>query len=314
MSFMPKHFLPVNILLSTFNGERYLRALLDSLLSQKYPNIRIFIRDDGSTDATSDILRAYASNNNHISLLCGNNIGVVSSFMTLLQIQKNAEGYFAFCDQDDVWGKDKIARAVSTIESYEEPASSLYFSRLALVSQDGTELHLSDVPSCLSFNNALVENVVTGATTLFGCRIRDIMLMGHPDFMVWHDWWLYLVAAAFGRVIYDKEPTLQYRRHSLTLTNFRVPSSEGLPAKINAFKRAMRRKRRVHPFEQASHFKTIYHSLLTQHQLWLVGKIEKVYQQRNLLNRIKFACDRDFVINNDFDDLGFRVLVLLGRI
>lgn len=304
---------PVYVLLSTFNGERYVRAQLDSVLAQSYPNIHVTIRDDGSTDQTPSILQEYARHHANISVVFGKNFGTVRSFMALLKLHENYDGYFAFCDQDDVWHLDKIRRAVSLAESSKTPEYALYFSRLALVSQEGSSLRLSDIPTHLTFNNALVENVVTGATSVFGSRIRDLMLLGRPEYMVWHDWWLYLVATAFGCVIYDEEPVIDYRRHDHTQTTLRVRSSESLVKKLQAFIYVARRKRAVHPFEQAAFFGDTYQSLLDPRALALIDKLGRLHGRRRFLDRARFAFDRDFVLNDRLDDLGLRVLVLLGR-
>lgn len=301
-----------HILLSTFNGEAYLNAQLESLLSQGNSDIYITIRDDGSSDGTPSMLKEYANNNKNIKLILGSNVGAVHSFIELLKLHKNSHGYFAFCDQDDIWHRDKIDRAVSALESSAQPERTLYFSRLALVNQDGAQIQLSDVPTHLTFNNALVENVVTGASAVFGSGIRDLMLMGRPECMVWHDWWLYLVATALGRVIYDEVPSIQFRRHGNTQTNLRVRSHESIAQKMRAFIRIARRKRKVHPFAQAACFGEVYRPLLDQRQLLLIAKIGKL-RERRLLDRARFLFDRDFVLNNRLDDLGLRLLVLLGR-
>lgn len=311
---MSNNHVPVYVLISTFNGEQYVRYQLDSVLEQNYPQIHIHIRDDGSSDTTPIILGEYAQRYPNISVILGANIGVVCSFMALLRLHGDSNGYFAFCDQDDIWCDDKILRAVETMQSSASPESCLYFSRLELVNKEGCTYGLSDVPRKISFGNALIENVVTGASAVFGTRIKDIFLMGRPDCMVWHDWWLYLVATAFGCVMYDEEPTIQYRRHDLTLTNLRVRSSESIAEKLLAFIRAARRKRLVHPFEQAICFGKTYQSLLDQRQLALIEKIGKLHGQRRFLDRARFAFDRDFVVNDWLDNLGLRVLVLLGLV
>jgi glycosyltransferase involved in cell wall biosynthesis len=303
---------PVHVLLSTYNGEKYLAAQLDSILAQTYPNILLVIRDDGSSDSTPAILQEYAERHANVTVVFGVNLGAIASFMDLLRRQVHAGGYFAFCDQDDIWHRDKIDRAVSALKSSTQPERALYFSRLALVNQDGAQIQLSDVPMHLSFNNALVENVVTGASAVFGSGIRDLMLMGRPECMVWHDWWLYLVATALGQVIYDEVPSIQFRRHGNTQTNLRVRSLEGVAQKMRAFIRIARRKRKVHPFAQAACFGEVYRPLLDQRQLLLIAKIGKL-RERRLLDRARFLFDRDFILNDRLDDLGLRLLVLLGR-
>lgn len=303
---------PVHVMLSTFNGEKYIAAQLDSILAQTYPDIRLAIRDDGSSDRTPAILQEYAGRHANVVVVLGVNLGAVASFIDLLRRQENAGGYFAFCDQDDIWHQDKIERAVSALESSARPERTLYFSRLALVNQDGAQIQLSDVPLHLSFNNALVENVVNGASAVFGSGIRDLMLMGRPECMVWHDWWLYLVATAFGQVIYDEVPSIQYRRHCNTQTKLRVRSHERIVQKMQAFIRIAKRKRKVPPFVQAACFGEIYRELLDQRQLFLTAKVGKL-RERRLLDRMRFVFDRDYVLNDRLDDLGLRLLVLLGR-
>ena len=101
----------VVILISTYNGEKYLAEQLDSLLNQTYQNIKIFIRDDGSKDKTIDIIKEYQKKSEKIFLTEGKNIGFINSFFELLKLSNNAD-YYAYCDQDDVWMEDKIERAV----------------------------------------------------------------------------------------------------------------------------------------------------------------------------------------------------------
>lgn len=302
----------VHVLLSTYNGEKFVAAQLDSVLSQSYPNIRIIVRDDGSSDGTPAILQDYARRHANVSVVLGENIGAVPSFMLLLRQQEHTEGFFSFCDQDDLWNQDKIERAVLALESSGDPAGTLYFSRLALVNLDGAETQLSDVPTRLTFNNALVENVVTGAVAVFGSRLRDLLLMGRPECMVWHDWWLYLVATAFGRVVYDEVPTIRFRRHEHTQTNLRVPSREGIAQKVRSLMRVANRKRRVRPFEQAASFGEVYEAMLDPEKRALIAKLGKLCEGR-LRDRLRFMFDRDFVLNDRLDDLGLRLLVLLGR-
>src|SRR5690242_9732967 len=102
----------VQVLLSTYNGEPYLRPQLDSVLAQDYPRLTILARDDSSQDGTLALLREYAARYPALTVLSGENRGAAQSFMQLLQWSSPAADYFAFCDQDDVWHSDKISRAV----------------------------------------------------------------------------------------------------------------------------------------------------------------------------------------------------------
>ena len=113
---------PVVVVLSTYNGERYLCSMLDSLLRQDYPNSRIVIRDDGSSDGTSAVIDAYCSQHPGKvtrSRRMEGNVGVTRSFLSLLDnVEQGA--YLMFCDQDDVWFDDKISTFMARMREVEQ--------------------------------------------------------------------------------------------------------------------------------------------------------------------------------------------------
>ncbi|HOV15546.1 MAG TPA: glycosyltransferase, partial [Spirochaetota bacterium] len=122
MEYCPK----INILMSTYNGEKYLKEQLDSLLNQTYKNIKIYIRDDGSSDNTLNILKEY-NKENKINLFVGENIGFVKSFFWLIKNSDNAD-YYSFSDQDDVWFPGKLEKAINLLNKYDSQIPTLYFS------------------------------------------------------------------------------------------------------------------------------------------------------------------------------------------
>ena len=108
----------VNVLISTYNGEKYIREQIESILAQSYPDIRIYVRDDGSKDDTAKILWEY-SEKKLIRFVRGRNVGYGRSFGRLLRIAKEGD-FWAFCDQDDIWLPDKVKWAVEWLE--QQPA------------------------------------------------------------------------------------------------------------------------------------------------------------------------------------------------
>ncbi len=208
----------VNILLSTYNGESFISELLDSLFKQSYSNIVLYIRDDGSTDNTVALIKSCLIDNRSVILTVGNNIGVIASFLQLLANNGGSGDLYAFCDQDDVWKPEKIARAVEQIMNCPEPGRVLYCSRLEYVDEQMKPLGFSLIPRLVGFNNAVVENIATGCTIVFGETIRRLMLKGRSNDMIMHDWWAYLVASVFGNVIYDEISSIQYRQHRSSFT------------------------------------------------------------------------------------------------
>jgi glycosyltransferase involved in cell wall biosynthesis len=191
-------------LLSTFDGERFLAPLLDSLLGQDQGSVEILVRDDGSTDRTLEILRSRG-----LDAEQGEHVGFVRSFGRLLA-GADAD-YVAFCDQDDVWLPDKLSRAVARLERVSGPA--LYCGRLAVVDEALQPLGLSAFPRRgLSFANALVESQAPGCTIVLNREARELAGT-FPAEVVSHDWWLYLVLSAFGGIVYDEQPAILFRRH-----------------------------------------------------------------------------------------------------
>ena len=201
------------VLLSTFQGERYLESQLASLFGQDWPDIEILVRDDGSCDGTWAILDGHAIAG-RLAATRGVNIGPIYSFFTLLD-QAAGRDFVLFADQDDVWNGDKVRRAMTALEACDPARPALYCSRLDVVDADLNGLGQSPCwPLAPAFGNALVENIATGCTIALNRAAVDLLRSAQwPRAAVMHDWWCYLVVAAFGTVIYDPGPSLMYRQH-----------------------------------------------------------------------------------------------------
>ncbi len=210
----------ISILLSTYNGEKYLKAQLDSLFSQSYKNFKLIARDDGSSDKTLEILKSY-----DIELLPSNeNIGVKSSFETLLKYaSENSDAdYFMFCDQDDVWNQDKVKLTLQKMYEMEK----LYKNTPILVHTDlevvDENLHTIN-PSFMKLqnlnekknrlNNLLIQNTITGCTVMINRDLAKLCLPMSSNAIV-HDWWVGLVASYFGKIGYVDDSTIKYRQHT----------------------------------------------------------------------------------------------------
>lgn len=110
INFLGYYTKSVQVVMSTYNGEKYLKEQIDSILSQEGVDVRLYIRDDGSSDRTTDILASYQEHKN-VKIEKGNNLGFAKSFLTALDECDEAD-YYAFSDQDDVWEKDKLSTAI----------------------------------------------------------------------------------------------------------------------------------------------------------------------------------------------------------
>lgn len=212
------------ILMSTYNGERYLAEQIESILAQTITKWRLFIRDDGSTDKTQEILDEYAIKEKRITLLRDTeNIGACRSFERLLAQCGDAD-YYAFADQDDVWRPNKLAVCLSAIQATEK----LYPNRPIVVH---TDLQVVDeqleemAPSFWKYSNIQPDlldehikylaicNSVTGCAMLFNRQARACSLPFSADAYM-HDAWVALMAAYHGgSVIPIHQTPIAYRQH-----------------------------------------------------------------------------------------------------
>jgi glycosyltransferase involved in cell wall biosynthesis len=202
----------VAVLMSTWQGERYVEEQLHSILRQLPADGQVIVRDDGSTDR--GVERIEAMRDPRITILRGPNIGFARSFFTLLDAAPADADVILFSDQDDVWLPDKVARAIAHLAPLGD-VPALYCSRLRLVDAGLRPLGESPAwPRPPSFRNALTQNIATGCT----CAINRAALplarrYGDLSLVHFHDWWLYLVFSAFGKVVVDPQPTILYRQH-----------------------------------------------------------------------------------------------------
>lgn len=202
----------VVVLMSTYQGARYVVEQLRSILDQLPPGGRIVVRDDGSTDGTPDTILALGDG--RITLTRGPNIGFARSFLTLLAEAPEDADMVMLADQDDVWLPHKIQRAWDHLAPL-AGVPALYCSRLQLVDAQLQPLGLTPLRKRPpSFQNALAENIVTGCTAALNpAAVKLVCQCGDGALIHFHDWWCYLVVAAFGKVVYDPEANILYRQH-----------------------------------------------------------------------------------------------------
>lgn len=204
----------VCILLSTYNGEKFLETQLNSLINQTYENKKIIIRDDGSSDSTLDILKKYQDEYPYITVISEKNVGVKKSFYKLLQFAVDKGFYFSFCDQDDVWLPEKVEKAVEAIEKQFTEEGVLYCSALNLV--DGELNFIKKTKDLVpGKTNAVIQNIVTGCTMVLDKPMAQKVLAKEPDWdkTEMHDSWFYVVSSFLGNIIFDSNSYINYRQH-----------------------------------------------------------------------------------------------------
>lgn len=298
----------VSVLLSTFNGAAYLDQQLESLQAQIGVCVRLCARDDGSQDRTPEILQQWAQRWTGVeSIACGPNLGPVGSFFELLTTAPDDADFFAFCDQDDVWQADKLARATAALAGEAGPA--LYCSNVMLVNQALAPIGIPAANGDAGFHHILFENVAFGCTMLLNRAARDLIVSDLPqNGVVMHDWWCALVIAAFGRVYFDPQPSILYRQHT--------GNAVGLSARsgVQAWREARRLVANPRTFfrahAQAAEFSRIFKGRLSPSQRHLVEDF--VASKRSAKARIAYAARGPVRRRRKIDGAIIRSLIAMG--
>jgi glycosyltransferase involved in cell wall biosynthesis len=206
----------VSIAMATYNGGRFLREQLQSLLAQDYGNIEIIISDDGSTDDTATIIQQFQSESNNIRFYKNDGEhGFRQNFAHALQYCNG--DYIALCDQDDIWMLTKI----SSMMQYANDHTLVYHNSL-FVDEQGHSLNRTVMDKVNPFSGHgpkvfLQFNCISGHACLFKKELLK-ELLPFPDAR-FHDWWAAFVAASAGKIFYVPEILVHYRQHSSTKTD-----------------------------------------------------------------------------------------------
>lgn len=221
------------VLLSVYNGERFLLPQIQSLKNQTVAPIDLWISDDGSSDGSDKILTETERlwDKGTCRRLAGPRDGFAANFRALLANPDIEADYIAFCDQDDLWDEDKLAAAIAWLAAEDPKTPSLYCTRTRLIAEDGSLLGYSPLfPRTPTFQNAILQSIAGGNTMVMNKAAHELMREAsrRSDF-VSHDWWCYMmVTGAGGRVHYSPEARIGYRQHGRNL----VGANSSWPARL----------------------------------------------------------------------------------
>lgn len=294
----------INILLSTCNGEKYLPELFESLEKQTIQDFCVLIRDDSSTDRTWNIL-SDCKNKYRLNIKLykdRSKRGVIQSFNYLLQ--RSDADYVMFCDQDDVWYPRKIEKTLQAAIQFEEINGNtipvlvhtdleVVDENLQTVSDSMWEYQKLGGRHKTRLKDLIVQNCITGCTILANRSL--VALIGKlPDGILMHDWYLGIVAAAFGKIIPISEPLIKYRQHANNLVG-----SKSYTLK-NEFKKEFGRLKNsiANTFEQTRIFLDQFSEKLDDRDIQLIIEYLSI-TERNCLHK------RLTLIKNGFWKSGF---------
>lgn len=208
----------IAVILSAYNGEKYIRQQIDSILAQTDVDLELFIRDDGSHDSTVSILREYKEKYNNVHIQEGSNLGFRQSFIQEMLLHRGFD-YYAFSDQDDFWENGKLRAACAAIETMSRPQiPTVYYSNLNIADEKLNiykHTHLEKRKQSLA--SVIMRRSIAGCTMVLNNTmwekmseksISDQMLRrGHDSFII------SLCYSIGGCALCDEHAYIRYRQH-----------------------------------------------------------------------------------------------------
>lgn len=281
----------VAILLATYNGEKYLQQQLDSLSNQTYSNWKLYIRDDHSSDNTTQVLLSYQKQNQDKVFVLKDNLGNLGSsqnFNALLQIV-DKEAYIMFCDQDDFWLPNKIEITLSEMLKLESKFG-VVCPLLVHTNFKYADTNLGEIVSKknfqatkvaeLSLQHVIAQNPIYGCTVMANRALLNLV-KNIPLVAENHDYWIALVASALGKICYLNEKTLLYRQHGNNVSGNYNDSSL-----VQRFKRIIIQKKNLrdalNKVNMAKEFRKKYQNLLSPAQIELIDNFVKLFETKSI--------------------------------
>lgn len=235
------------VIMSTYNGSKYIKEQVDSILSQSFKDFTLFIRDDGSTDNTVELLQELANADERIKLVFDDNenehpntnLGFGESFSRCAkEALKSDYKYFSFCDQDDFWEKEKLSLAVKHLDEMDVSSPNLFASNYYIC--DG-ELNITgnfcdgNPMDKVTFQNMFFEGVFPGFTIVINRTLAELAFMNsQASHIFYHDKWVSLIALGLkGSIKYCPTPLAKYRRHSEAASSTNLGFVKKLQWRIN---------------------------------------------------------------------------------
>ena len=301
----------VLVLMSTYNGEKYLREAIDSILNQTNVEVSLLVRDDGSKDATQDILQKY-QNQNKLKWYCGKNLGAQMSFMDLIFQAEEGWDFYAFADQDDVWLNQKLSKAIEHLSKLSAPCR-LYTGTPQFVDESlqpvAAEYKIPSKP--YTFPQAFIKNMAIGCTMVMDEALLRMVKAYRPKSVPMHDRWVYLICLGMGgKLFYDHEPYLLYRRHENNASGEKK-SFDRWKARFN---RLFQEKGSI--FNIALEFDRGFGNVLSDNDKQLLDRI--LQYKGSLKGKIALLSESEFKFSSistksiDMTDLMFAIRGLLG--
>ena len=291
----------VAVLMSSYNGEKYIYEQIDCVLAQKDVDIHLFVRDDGSSDNTISILKTFNKEKN-VTTFFENNIGYAKSFWNLLKRVDDYD-YYCFCDQDDIWLDNKIISAINLIEkNYSNKNPVLYTSKVISINKNKEIISYNtfDTYNKLDVYESFQKSKFPGCVFVFNKAARNILIQ-YDGYMESHDWAAYNIISVLGNTIFDDNSYIRYRLHE---TN-----AIGKANKFKEFLKKIKNFFRENKCTRSRFAKDFYNTFNKQIPYEYLKEIHALAFYKN-----SFKDKLTLIKSKKFKGTIFKLYVLLGKI
>jgi rhamnosyltransferase len=281
----------VYVMLSTYNGQKYLKEQIDSILGQEEVNVQLLVRDDGSSDSTCDILKQYEKVNSNIKVYYEENIGYIKSFLKLVQYAGTEQGaYYSFSDQDDIWEKNKLIAAIRKMDCAGEEEPVMYYSDLKVVDKDDHFIRMANSWEGTIDKYMLAMFIgIRGCTMVHNNSLQQLLLRYQPGKISGHDTYVALLAFWSGRVVYDSNAYIHYRQTGENLSITGTSKWDKIYKNFVYLKKRMTTRSNIHELN-AKAVLDGYADVVKERE-----KLEKVaYYKKSWKTKIALLREKDF--------------------
>ena len=298
------------IILCTKNGAEFLADQLESLKNQTH-GFDLYINDDGSDDKTEELIKNFQKKT-RINIFYTQNIynSAPKNFLNTLKLIKQEYSFYFFCDQDDIWEKNKIEISKKKLANVDKNLPCLFCTKTLIIDANSMVIDSSKTfqrPPCLS--NAIVQSIAGGNTMCFNHKTKILLdqIFSIND-VVSHDWITYLLVSAFeGKIIYSSNPLVKYRKHKNNLIGPNKSLDEML-LRINGLLRGQMR------IWSEKNLNVLNDFDLPERSKEILDKFEKKAHKGNFFERFKFIFNSNVFRQTFLSNLALHFAILIRKI
>lgn len=297
----------IAVLLSSYNGEKYIVEQIESILNQQLKNalLHIYVRDDGSTDRTVELVKNMAEADERIHIRCGQNIGSNASYFTLIH-EVSGYDFYAFSDQDDVWDEDKIQTAVDQLMASGKRCV-LYGSPSRLTNEALEPYGLTQtMRRPITLYNSLIQNFLPGHSQVMDDALLKVLAkINNYEGIHVYDSFITNMAVIHGSVLFDNTPHTRYRQHQNNQIGF---GDQGSGWIINRLKRIKKNESHLYA-RQIAFIRNGQDAYLSPDEK---NEIDQFLSEGGFLTRLGYVLRSKLFRQRKLETLAFKLLYLLG--